>query len=92
MSNCYPWSKIFCVLLFFRGNTRSDCDIVAGSPEQNLNDCLVGDITIGGSDEFIYEECDYYGEDTGFSAPPGEITNPIECEEYCLLFQVCIPK
>ena len=22
------------------------------------------------------------------SAPPGEITNPVECEEYCLLFQV----
>ena len=74
--------------MFFRSNTRSECDIVAGSPDQNLNDCLLGDITVGGCDGFIYEECDYYGEDTGFSAPPGEITNPVECEEYCLLFQV----
>ena len=36
----------------------------------------------------MYEECDYYGEDPDdVSAPPGQITNPTECEEYCRLFQ-----
>merc|ERR1719367_1265553 len=36
----------------------------------------------------MFEECDYYGEDEdGVSAPPGQITIPTECEEYCRLFQ-----
>ena len=62
--------------------------MLGGAPGQSVEECLLGDVTDGGCDAFIEEECDYHGGDTGFSAPGGEITNPRECEEYCLLFQV----
>ena len=62
--------------------------VLGGAPGQSVEECLLGDVTDGGCDAFVEEECDYHGGDTGFSAPEGEITNPRECEEYCLLFQV----
>ena len=62
--------------------------MLGGAPGQSVEECLLGDVTLGGCDAFVEEECDYHGRDTGFSAPEGEITNPRECEEYCLLFQV----
>ena len=70
------------------GAARSSCGVLGGAPGQSVEECLLGDVTLGGCDAFIEEECDYHGGDTGFSAPEGEITNPRECEEYCLLFQV----
>ena len=44
----------------------------------HLQDCILGNVADGGCDAFIQEECDYEGENTGFSSPPGEITNPTE--------------
>ena len=44
------------------GNSRSNCGIVAGVPEQSLQDCLLGDITDGGCGAFLYEECQYHGQ------------------------------
>ena len=74
--------------LYSSGQARSSCGTIAGSPAQSVEECILGEVTDGGCDAFIEEECDYHGGDTGFSAPEGEITNPRECEEYCLLFQV----
>ena len=54
-----------------------------------MQDCILGNVADGGCDAFIEEECDYEGQDTGFSAPPGQITNPTECEDHCLTWQVC---
>ena len=72
----------------FSGNERGQCGTVAGSPDQSVENCVNGEIINGACDGFMYEECDYYGEDPdGVSAPPGQITNPTECEEYCQLFQ-----
>ena len=73
--------------LYSSGQARSSCGTIAGSPAQSVEECILGDVTDGGCDAFIDEDCDYHGGDTGFSAPEGEITNPTECEEYCLLFQ-----
>ena len=70
------------------GAARSSCGVMGGAPGQSVEECLLGEVTDGGCDAFVEEECDYHGGDTGFSAPEGEITNPRECEEYCLLFQV----
>ena len=53
-----------------------------------LQGCILGDVADGGCDAFIQEECDYKGQETAFSAPPGQITNPTECEDHCLTFQV----
>ena len=62
--------------------------MVGGRPDQSLADCLLGSISEGACDSFIDEECDYWGEETGFSPPAGEITNVEECEELCRGFQV----
>jgi len=75
------------VCKLYSGNSRSNCGIVAGVPEQSLQDCLLGDITDGGCGAFLYEECQYHGQDTGLSAPAGQVTNALECEEYCQLFE-----
>ena len=48
----------------------------------------MGDIIDRSCDAFFDEECEYHGHDIGVSAPAGEVTNVIECEEYCHLFQV----
>ena len=75
------------MFIFFSGNERGECGVVAGSPDQSVEDCVIGDVINAACDGFMYEECDYYGEDPdGVSAPPGQITNPTECEEYCQLF------
>ena len=74
----------------FRKNARSTCEIIAGSPTQSLQDCVMGEIIDGSCDAFFDEECEYHGHDIGVSAPAGEVTNVIECEEYCHLFQVLL--
>ena len=56
-----------------------------------LQDCILGDVADGGCDAFIKEECKYFGQETAFSAPPGQITNPTECEEHCLTWEVSAP-
>ena len=71
-----------------RGNSRSKCDTVGGSPDQSLDTCILGDSPDTGCDGFIYEECDYHGQDAGFTPPPGEIVDATECMEFCQLFQV----
>lgn len=49
----------------------------------HLQDCIFGDTTDGGCDDFLQQECEYEGQDTGLSPPPGQITNPTECQLYC---------
>merc|ERR1719317_1431916 len=71
----------------FSDNYKTSCDIIGGRADKSLEDCT-GSVTVGGCDAFIEEECEYLGEDSGFSAPPGEFTSPVECEGYCKGFQV----
>merc|ERR1719317_481119 len=71
----------------FSDNYKTSCDIIGGRADKSLEDCT-GSVTAGGCDAFIEEECEYLGEDSGFSAPPGEFTSPVECEGYCKGFQV----
>ena len=63
------------------------CDVVGGHADKDLEDC-VGSVTAKACDAFIDEECDYLGEDSGFSPPPGEITEAVECQSFCKGFQV----
>merc|ERR1711892_809515 len=71
----------------FSDNFKNTCDIVGGRVDKTLEDCT-GSVTVGGCDAFIDEECEYLGEDSGFSAPPGELTSAVECQDYCKGFQV----
>ena len=70
---------IFCILHIVRGNSRSKCDTIGGSPDQSLENCILGDSQDTGCDGFIYEECVYHGHDAGFTPPPGEIVDATEC-------------
>ena len=71
----------------FRGFSRSDCDNYSASPNQNYEECI--DIIPDGCDAFISEECVFTGAETGFSALPGQTTEPQDCQAYCLIVQVC---
>ena len=47
-----------------------------------MEECVSGEVIAGGCDGFMYEECDYYGEDPdGVSAPPGQIIT-LEIEDF----------
>ena len=74
--------------ILFSDNFKTSCGVVGGRADKDLEDCILGAVTTGGCDGFIDEECEYLGEDTGFSAPPGELTNAVECQDYCKGFQV----
>merc|ERR1712013_123869 len=65
----------------FSDNYKTSCGVIGGRADKSLEDCT-GSVTVGGCDAFIEEECEYLGEDSGFSAPPGEFTSPVECEGY----------
>ena len=66
----------------------TSCGLLGGSPGQSVYDCVLREARSGCCDAFVEEGCDYHGGDTGLSAPEGEITNPLECEQYCQLLQV----
>ena len=80
---------MFVVRLVCSDNYKTSCGVIGGRADKSLEDCT-GSVTVGGCDAFIEEECEYLGEDSGFSAPPGEFTSPVECEGYCKGFQVTI--
>ena len=61
--------------------------MVSGSPYQSVEECITDDL-VNGCDGFIHEECDFFGGDTGYSAEPGQIIDPEDCEEWCLTFEV----
>lgn len=69
----------------YRGFSRSDCDNYSASPNQNYEECI--DIIPDGCDAFISEECVFTGAETGFSALPGQTTEPQDCQAYCLIVQ-----
>ena len=70
----------------FSGDTRSECGLIGGSPDQSLVQCLI-DIDHG-CDAFTELECQYHGQDTGLSPPDGQIKSAEECEQLCKNFQV----
>merc|ERR1719450_1624209 len=79
---------------FYQGNCqlfsepyKTSCGVIGGRADKTLEDCT-GSVVAGGCDYFIDEQCDYLGEESGFSAPPGEVTSAAECEGYCKGFQV----
>ena len=79
--------NIFFLCLLSSESYKTSCGVIAGRADKSLEDCI-GAVTTGGCEAFIEEECEYLGEDSGFSAPSGELTNAAECEGYCKGFEV----
>ena len=66
-----------------------DCDLIGGSPDQDLDDCLIG--IDSGCEAFTDQECEYDGVlDDDLSPDDGQIKSPQECEELCTLYQVIL--
>ena len=63
----------------YSGDTRSECLLIGGSPEQSLVDCLIDTDT--GCDAFTQLHCQYQGQEYGLSPPDGQIKSAEECEE-----------
>ena len=74
----------------FRGDTRSECKVIGGSPRQNYESCFDNIQVTDGCDRFSELDCTYTGEiDTQLSPPDGQIRSALECEELCVAYEVC---
>jgi len=83
--DCYFFNFLNGTCNVYHGFAHSQCEIVAGSPNEDLEQCFhVHDNSCA---TFVEENCSYNGTDTGFSAPPGQMSTPEECEAHCKLFQ-----
>ena len=75
-----------CLCFNFSGYSVELCDVIAGSPQTNVDTCINSDGE--DCDAFIDDECEYDGNDTGFSSDPGHITDPASCQSHCQIFEV----
>ena len=66
---------------------RMQCDLVAGSPLQNLDECLVGDFIFDLCGAYMDIDCEYLGEESDLSFPD-DVEDATECEQLCKNFQV----
>ena len=48
--------------------------IIGGSPDQEVEDCITGDIPAG-CDGYFETECVYTGVETAFTGTPGQVAN-----------------
>ena len=67
---------------------RSKCEIVGGTPSQEVEECLGNDTFV--CDVFFQENCVYEGTDLGLYPPSDEVQNPGDCQEFCRIFQARI--
>ena len=73
----------------FSSDTRMECDLIGGSPGQDLEECFIG--TSSGCEAFTEQECEYDGVlDDELSPVDGQIKSPLECEQLCRLYQVIL--
>jgi len=86
-NECSYFASLNGMCYVYKGFSRSDCENYSGSPDQNVEDCLLGDNLPQVCDSFISEECVFTGRETGFSAPPGQTPEPLDCQEHCLIVQ-----
>ena len=84
--------KVLCCISFkpfSSDDNRMQCDIVGGSPQQNLNECLVGDFIYDLCDAYMDINCEYLGEESDLSFPD-DVEDATECEQLCKDFEVGI--
>ena len=71
----------------FRGHSRDDCNLIGGTPDQSLEDCVTGDHLNLGCSSFLEVNCVYNGLELAYQPPDGEVDRIGRCHEFCQDFK-----
>ena len=76
------------ILSLCSSDVREECDVIGGSPDQEIENCFVNGGTDDGCDGFADLDCTMTGSVLDTSPPDGQIQSAEECEDLAKIYQV----